>query len=348
MRRLVLTFSLLLGAWPAARAGDVVFDATSDDRWHYPFNFNPGRRATASVFGSTADPNFDTFNDRDGIFLVAWRTDAKVCTGFPSASYDVRAVRVILTHPEGANWSVDLTPDLWSNLDFPITDTDPGQPVELFGVGFGPIYTYADWRETNTYVGGDDIELADRDPFPFVYSATGAALHVEDSVKDQFTPAPWAVGVPQAYSPGHQTVPFDVLFNIDLNQSDGRVRRYFQDQLSGGRVAVAVTSLTVTFKQAPSGFPTFYTKEGAVADPDGSAPILIIEISPSGDLDGDTRRDDDDWVRFRDCLDGPDRDPVPTTPFTASQCLCVFDMDEDGDVDLEDAGLFSRRFNGGN
>lgn len=337
---------ILLGVLTGTTAvlgGDRVFDVPSDDRWHYPFNFNPGRRATASCFGSTADPNFTTFNDRDGIFLVGWRTDSRICSNFPAASYDVRSVRVILNSPEGATWPIDLTVDAYNNLR-----GDAGQPIELFGMGFGPVYTYTNWRETSTYVGGDDVELVDRDPYPFVYSATGAALHVEDSVKDQFTPIPWAIGVPQGYTPNQQTVPFDVLFNIDLNLSEGRVRRYFQDQLAAGRVVVAVTSLRETFKQAPSGFPTFFTKEGAGLDPDAAAPILIVELVPSGDLDGDTRRDADDWVRLRDCLDGPDRDPVPTVPFTANQCLCLFDMDEDDDVDLEDAGIFARRFNGGN
>jgi len=348
MRRLGWIFGLLLAVVPGVHAGDVVFDTPSDDRWQYPFNFNAGRRAFASCFGSTADPLYDTFNDRDGIFLVGWRTDSRICAGLPAASYDVRSVRVILTNPSGATWPVDFTPDLWSTMRYPISDADPGQPVELFGMGFGPDYTYTGWRETNTYVGSDDTELVDRDPFPFVYNAVGNRVHVEDSVKDQFTPTPWAIGVPQLYTPNHQLVPFDVLFTVDLNLSDGRVRRYFQDQLSGGRVLVAVTSLTVTFKQAASGFPTFYTKEGAVSGPAGSAPVLIVEVAPSGDLDGDTRRDADDWADLHDCLAGPDQDPAPTAPLTAAVCLCVFDLDEDGDVDLEDAGLFAKRFNGGN
>ena len=348
MRRPVWTILVLCSALPAVFAGDVVFDAPSDDRWHYPFNFNPGRRAFASCFGSTADPNFDTFNDRDGIFVVGWRTDSAICSGLPAMTYDVRSVRVILAHPAGATWPVDLTPDEAATLAFPINDVDPGQPVELFGVGFGPEFTYAGWRETSLYVGGDDAEFSERDPFPFIYNAVGDRVHVEDSVKIRFTPTPWSVGVPQSYSPGNQTTPFDVFFGLNLGLSDGRVRRYFQDQLSGGRVLVAVTSLAVTFKQAPSGFPTFYTKEGAVADPNGSAPVLIVEIAPSGDLDGDARRDADDWAALYDCLAGPDADPIPSAPLTAAVCLCVFDLDEDSDVDLEDAGLFAKRFNGGN
>lgn len=348
MRPAARTILLLCSTLSAVHGGDVVFDTPSDDRWHYPFNFNPGRRPLASVFGSTADPDYTTFNDRDGIFLIGWRTESRVCPNLPPASYDVRGVRVILTNPEGATWPIDLTPDPWFNMDYPIADADPGQPIELFGMGFGPDYTYANWVETSPYVGSDDVELIPRDPYPFVFNTAGTRIHVEDSVKNQLTPTPWAVGVPQSYSPSHQNTPFEVLFTLDLNLSEGRVRRYFQDQLSGGRVLVAVTSLRETFLQAPSGFPTFYTKEGAVADPDGAAPILVLELVPTADLDGDTRRDADDWARFHDCLAGPDRDPHPAPPFTTELCLCLFDLDEDGDVDLEDAGLFAKRFNGGN
>jgi hypothetical protein len=70
-------------ALASAQGGEFVFDTPSDDRWHYPFNFTPGHRAVASCFGSTADPNFTTFNDRDGIFLIAWRPDEEFCSGLP-------------------------------------------------------------------------------------------------------------------------------------------------------------------------------------------------------------------------------------------------------------------------
>jgi len=331
-----------------ARGGDVVLDVPSDDRWHYPFNFNPGRRAFASVFGSTADPAYDTFNDRDGIFLVAWRTDEDICVGLPPAAYDIRAVHVVLTSASDADWDVDRTVDPWFNLDYPITDADAGQPVELFGVGFGPEYTYTSWRETSPYVGGDELEFLARDPFPFVFNdATGAKVHVEDSVKNQFTPTPWAIADPQGYTPGDQPTPFEVRFDADLTLSAGRVRRYFQEQLSAGRVFVGVTSLTVTSVQALSGFPTFYTKEGAILDPLGAAPRLIITLAPSGDLDGSGSRNLDDWSALADCLSGPGVPPAPTSPLTTDLCLCVFDLDEDGDVDFRDAGLFARRFDEG-
>jgi hypothetical protein len=335
-------------ACSAAGGAEYAFFTPSDDRWQYPFNFSPGRRAFASAFGSTSDPEYTTFNDRDGIVLIGWRTDAQIPTGLPLRSYDLRGVEVTLTCPSGATWIVDLSPDPWFNLDYPIADADPGQPLELFGVGFGPDFTAQTWTELSPYVGGDDQAWQERDPYPFVFGGDPLApVHVEDSVRDQFTPMPWAIGLPSGYTPGNQRTPFPVHFQVDLALSEGRVRDYFQAQLSAGRVVTAVTSLAVTFQQAASGFPTFYTKEGAALDPHGRAPELRITAVPTGDVDGDGRRALDDYRTLRNCLSGPQRIPAPTAPTTVLGCLFLFDFDDDDDVDAEDVGEFSRRFTGG-
>lgn len=333
----------IASAAPWAHSAEFVFDTPSDDRWHYPFNLSsPGRRPFASCFGSTADPNYTTFNDRDGIFLIAWRPGVEFCGGLPAGAYDVRQVRVTLTAQANTDWPIDLSVDPWFNLDYPVSDTDAGQPLELFGLGFGPQYTYANWVETSLYIGGDDQEFTPRDPFPFVFDSVGAKLHVEDSVKNQFTPAPWAVGSPVGYIPGNQSVPFPVHFDVNLSFSQGRVKRYFEEQLSGGRVAVAVTSLTVTFEQAPSGFPSFYTKEGAALDPAADAPRLEITLAASADPDGDLDRDKKDWAALADCLAGPETPPAADGDLTEAQCLCMFDFDQDADIDFFDAAEFAR------
>ncbi len=353
MRRALLLIGLVWAMSGVARGGDYVFETPSDDRWHYPFNFSAGRRAAASCFGSTADPNFTTFNDRDGILIVAWRTHPAIPQGLPAKSYDVRAVRVTLTHqgatpasPNGATWPVDLTVDEWSALAYPINDPDPGQPLELFGAGFGPVYTYANWLETSPYVGSDDIDLVPRDPFPFVFEGTSATKkHVEDNVKERFTPTPWAIGLPVGYTPGNQQAPFPVVFDVNLTLSAGRVLTYFQEQCAGGRLFAVITSLRVTSLQAASGFPTFLTKEGAPLNPGTKAPVIKLTIVPSGDVNGDGRRGAADTGFLWGCLAGPDAAPPAFRTLTAAQCEFLFDFDEDGDVDLADAAAFARRFN---
>src|SRR5262249_58355842 len=104
-----------------------------------------------------------------------------------------------------------------------------------------------------------------------------------------FTPQPWAIGIPVNYTPNAQPVPFDVVFNINLSLSGGLVRSYYQQQLNAGRVFAYVTALTDTIQGGtPGGVPSFYQQEGIGLDPNAAAPKLTIVLSPSlpGDTDG--------------------------------------------------------------
>jgi hypothetical protein len=284
------------------------FETPSDDRWHYPFNFTPGVRPVATCFGAI----FDNFNDRDGEMLIAWDTSGLVPPGQGSGTYIVRSVRVILSNAAGASWQVDLTPDEWFTFDIDgdgainadgiprgqpgdrdgeSDDPDPGRAIELFGVGFGPNTAYETWNEFTFYEGSNSLEDLPRDPFPFVFQqATAEKLHVEDNIKGlhnddlflpvfEFTPTPWAVGVPVNYVPGAQAAPFDVVFDVDLLLSHGAVRRYFAQQLDGGRIVLNVNSLADTVQMGnPRDIPGFVTKEGVAIHPGAHAPILEIDV----------------------------------------------------------------------
>jgi len=351
---LIVSTSVIAIGSIAARAGEVHWSEPSDDRWQYPFNFSPGVESRASIFGSTGDPRYTTFNDRDGILIVAWDTSDAVPTGLPAASYGIRSVGVVLTAAAGtgcltclpvATWLVDLTPDPWFELDYPISDSDPGQPIELYGVGFGPEYDYATWLESDIYVGSDDQESTQRDPYPFVFGAGATQVHVEDSVKNQFTPSPWAVGVPVNYTPGSQTIPFAVNFDVDTAKSGGLVRNYFQGQLGGGRVFVDITSLTVTTQQAAAGYPVFFTKEGVNLDPNARPAKLSMTLAPTADINGDGMPGLPDLGAMQKCSAGPQSPPSPLPPLNRKVCTFLFDLDEDGDVDLHDVAIFWTRFN---
>ncbi|MEP0847390.1 MAG: hypothetical protein HRF50_11315 [Phycisphaerae bacterium] len=360
------TLACLLAGAAAARAQQYDFTTPLYDQWQYPFNFTPGSRPIATCFSSlgTGNPDFAAFNDRDGQLIVAWNTAAQIPSGQGAQNYDVASIRITLTNQSAALWAIDLTPDEWYTFDFNLDgqvnadgvprgqpgdtdgesdDPDPGRTVELFGVGFGPTYSAATWTEASSYHGGTVLGgtpiWAPRDPFPFVYQdGTGNVLHVEDNVEGlwnsdygvtQFTPTPWAVGVPQDYDPNNQDVPFEVVFDVDLDLSDGRVREYFRSQLDTGRVFVQVTSLAETEQFGNTDYtPKFFTKEGTTVEPGAKAPILTIVLGAPG-LDGDLDGDG--------CVNLADLSQLLTNYGQTSGAQPEDgDIDGDGDVDLAD------------
>ncbi|MBI4719156.1 MAG: hypothetical protein HY763_15250 [Planctomycetes bacterium] len=370
--RVWLMMSGLLAA-RVALGGDVVISPPSNDVWQYPFNFDPCCRTTAPLFSSIGSVTYSTFNDRDGVLIAAWDTGGVIEPGHASQDYGLLAVRVTFTSIAGADWPVDLTPDEWFTFDFgndgvlngdgyprgdprdrdgESDDLDAGRPLELFGAGFGPGYSLGTWNESSLYHGADEFVNRPRDPFPFVFQDdTLEILHVEDSVKGtqnetlnvgRFTPVPWAVGVPHNYTPGNQAVPFEVSFDIDLSRSDGAVRRYFQEQLSAGRLVVIVTTLKET-EFMGGGNPTFITRGEPDFDPATNAGRLrlVLTAVPTGDIDGDNRVTLPDYRQFPRCLNGPEQ-AVPDP----GGCLPFFDLDEDDDVDLRDVSGFVDRFIG--
>jgi len=252
------------------------------------------------------------------------------------------------------------------------TDVDAGRPIELFGVGFGPTYDYATWVEDDAYAGAECDLVSQvchnfpRDPYPFVYQpGTAAKLHVEDSIKGfhnaganpplcnaptqicPFTPVPWAVGMPINYVPNNQPTPFDVVFDVNLSLSEGNVRKYFQEQLRGGRLFVEITTLLFAdFMSSQTGYPVFYTRDAT--GPGVRAPHLLIRLQsdPIGDLDGDSLVHLSDFKVARQCIAGPGRTPSVPPGRGIKTCLCAFDADADADVDLRDLARIQNEYTG--
>ncbi len=65
-----------------------------------------------------------------------------------------------------------------------------------------------------------------------------------------------------------------------------------------------------------------------------------------GDLDDDGDIDGSDAAGLPQCLAGPGFAPDPPLPLTGEQCVDVFDVDGDADVDLGDAASFTSAFSG--
>ncbi|GMU23113.1 MAG: hypothetical protein AMXMBFR13_31960 [Phycisphaerae bacterium] len=361
----LITSGALSPAWAELHT----FPTPSHDRWHYPFNFTPGSRVVGSCFGAVGDPDF---NDRDAYVIVAWQTSSQIAAGQGADAYGVRSVRITVANTSNAAWPVDLSVDEWfttdvngdgtingdgiprgelGDTDGESDDSDPGRPVELYGVGFGPFYTAGTWSESSLFVGsGGDSEVA-RDPYPFVFRDDSTdRLHVEDHVDGffnesfnigSFTPVPWAIGLPLDYTPGMQSAPFEVVFDVDLGLSGGQVRRYFQEAVNRGTVFVILSSVREATLMGPqAGYPSFYLQEGAGIEPGAAAPRLDVHVCPAvaPDADRDCDVDFDDVDAFTACQRGPSL-PVPASCDWA-------DFDKDSDVDQDDYGVFQRCFSG--
>ncbi len=71
------------------------------------------------------------------------------------------------------------------------------------------------------------------------------------------------------------------------------------------------------------------------------------ETISRGDFDADTDIDLADYIGFTYCMAGPGVPPVTEHPGCAPACLAAFDFDDDGDIDIRDAGELQKLFNTG-
>jgi len=328
----------------AAAAADILFETPSDDRWHYPFNFTPGSRGQASIFGAV----FENFNDRDACVILAWDTSELIPAGQGAEAYEIEAIHVTITNQAnafvGPAWAPDTTVDEWytydangdgllnadgvdrgepGDTDGESDDSDPCRPIERCGAAFEPygLDDESTWTESSFFFGGNGDGDIPRNPYPFVHDEFGHRLHTEDSIKGlhndalgvfQYTPTPWAIGVPHGYTPGAQSTPFDIHFDVDLSLESDQVRAYFQNQLDRGRVIVMITSLKETdLEGTADGFPSIYMKEGLI-DP-GARPasltVTLTQCEAPGDVNGDSLVDLLDASAFVDVALGVNQVP---------------------------------------
>ncbi len=102
----------------------------------------------------------------------------------------------------------------------------------------------------------------------------------------------------------------------------------------------ALGSVTVS-EAGVSGRPSTSWNQRVYAD---ALKLTLVASDPVAcpDADGDGEIGIDDFSALADCLAGPGTAPAPAPPWDASRCLEHFDFDDDADVDLRDASLFSR------
>lgn len=250
---------------------ELVQDEPAHDRWSYPFNATPGRRAVASTFGSTEEGGMK----RHGFFIVGFDTAPGVEAGRNPAAYEILSAKV--TVMTSTNFEVVYDPSVdpvFSHLDpdHPqyAADADPGRPMELFGTGFRNDYTALTWTETAEYAppGGE------RNVYPVAWTTDGAELDASMNVNEEapYEVEPFAVGIIADLTPG-EPVPFEtpVVFEVDLDHPGTRL--YLQHGLHLGRLLFAVTSLHGGGHGVRT-FPEYYTRDSLIGD----APKLVLTV----------------------------------------------------------------------
>jgi len=325
---------LAAGSGAAHAAGDAAL-ATWDlpvlDRWFYPFNSTPGTRINATTFGVTGDDDPDAwFDDRDGQMLLGWNTAPQVPAGLGAAAYEVVAARVIVEVTNNLEFTYDDTPDPWQAF-LPagdreaIVDPDPGQPVELFGVGWRNGFGPASFPENGPYSFVGAFGEGIRSAHALGFDAGGAAIDVSNHVRDRFQPAPWAVGVAAGLAPG-DLVPQGTAFTFELDVADAGVQQYLAEALDAGTLRLMLSSLTKVVQQGGE-FPSFYCKEH---------PDVQLGFQEAARLENEWREapacpadlDGDGTVGFPDLLQVlTDYGPCPG---------CPADLDGDGTVGFPD------------
>ena len=269
--------------------------------------------------GTGLDPS------RRGSFIIAADTSADVPMGLAANRYHVESLRITAT----VLGSLVFPPDFVLPYDNTIDDSialttgggdDPGNPIELYGIGLQGDYDTIEFTGTNPdalqlgsvrwrqYREGEEgfdpnLPLADQAFAPYQFYAIDAAgRDAENSVvggysatepsntTDQFTPEPFAIGKLYneqgvEYAPGINFSNGDVfVFEPDL--TDERIMAYVQQSLAQGHLGFSMSSL-----HQPAGhtgavpYPDFYLDDLDVGNnPDGAAPSIELTVTIRDEL----------------------------------------------------------------
>ncbi len=273
----ILLPALFLGN--TASAGDVTFTRSAPDldRWNYPFNSSPGVRPTASTFGNEAGSVM--FDNRDGQMIVGWTTSGEIPAGNGADAYAVLSCTIELMVANDMAFLYDSTLDpftafLPTNDSAYVADADAGQPIELYGTGFRNGFSLANWQETSPYGTGSVLDPQIRNAFALGHTGKGKVTDVSNSVRERWTPTPFAIGVIEGGIDGDAVAMNTVMrFQLDLNRP--AVAHYIAESLHEGRLLFSITSLTRTVQQG-SNFPSFYCREN---------PLVAVDLASAARIE---------------------------------------------------------------
>ncbi|MDG2030685.1 MAG: hypothetical protein P8J45_06755 [Phycisphaerales bacterium] len=327
---LILPLLMVATSTAFVAAGDetttIIKDAPDRDRWMYPFNASPGTRPAASIFGY-ATAIEAPFDNRDGQFVIGFDTDGDLAPGTANDYQVVSAKVTIQLSNQGIVY--DATTDPWQNFVEPdnpdyIEDSDPGQPIELFGTDYRSGFDATTWYEDAPFGFGDTTLMSSRTAFAASYR-DGELVDASNHVREGWTPTPFATAVIDGVSDG-EVIPLDSVFEFEIDVTDPNIQSYILESLDHGTLTFTVASMTEVEVMGGT-FPLFYCRENvAVEFGVASAATLDLVLEPASggdpcDLTGDGIVDGADLSRLLGSWGTSD--PLP-------------DLDSNGTVDGAD------------
>jgi alpha-tubulin suppressor-like RCC1 family protein len=140
-----------------------------------------------------------------------------------------------------------------------------------------------------------------------------------------------------------------ISFQLQATGTPQLVYQWFKDGQAisdGGRISGTTTPvLTIDpVLLADSGMYTA-TVSNAYGSQSSNAAVLVVTNTP-GDINGDNLVGLVDFLAFADCAEGPALPPIPVGPgLSPEACIAVFDLVEDGHIDLLDFMRLQIAFN---
>jgi hypothetical protein len=266
---------------------DVSYSTPHLDRWNYTFGSSAGAELEATVFSILGSGYENTFDIRDGQFIVGYLTSPAVPTGRPLNQYRVISATLTVRTSRDKVFRYDPSFDP-VGTGFPtsdpeyVADLDPDHPVELHAVGYRNGFTAATYMENTPFAVGNPSVKQARNVFAAQYAnadGTGPLVDVSNNVMDvpglpRFEVRPLALAT-CVTAPGAQVdVNTDMTFDVDFGNPEAR--RYFRESLAEGRLNLMISSMTVTSLQS-STTPAFWTKE-APGSLGAAAPRLQLRV----------------------------------------------------------------------
>jgi len=256
------------------------------DRWMYPFNASPGARPTISTFGS--DPASSDFDSRDGQFIVAFDTAPIVPSGQGEENYTITSAVLTVEFANDRIAVYDPTPDSWRSFRPPtdpafVADTDPGQPIELFGCGFRNSFSALNFVENSPYsTPPNPLASGVRNAFALSFDSSGAPIDVSNNPRLSFDALQFATGQISELAPG-DLIPLRSKMTFSVSVAQPKIQAYLRQGLNRGRVFFVVSSLTLVQQQGGN-FPSFYARENpliAVGQARPASLALTVQTGPS-------------------------------------------------------------------